>query len=58
LLENEGIEGLYQGDILLNQQQQVAVTKGMGNRLWPGGVVPYTFSPEIGKESMTNYLVD
>lgn len=50
---NEGVEGLYQGDILLNEAQQTAVrsglTKGFGNILWPGGVVPYVFSKEIGK---------
>ena len=51
--ENEGVEGLYQGDILLNEAQQTAVrsgtTKGFGDILWPGGVVPYIFSKEIGK---------
>jgi len=47
------VEGLYQGDILLNEAQQTAVrsgtTKGFGDILWPGGVVPYVFSKEIGK---------
>ena len=56
--ENEGVEGLYQGDILLNEAQQTAVrsgtTKGFGDILWPGGVVPYVFSKEIGKMKKQN----
>ena len=56
LLENEGVEGLYQGDILLNEKQRNAMrtgnTRGLGNRLWPGGVVPYAISKDIGKERL------
>lgn len=52
--ENSGLEGLYQGDILLNKQQEEALkssskTRAVVNQLWPGGVVPYDLSPELGK---------
>lgn len=51
--ENKGVEGLYQGDILLNQQQEEALksskARAAGYRLWPGGVVPYALSSELGK---------
>ncbi|XP_078360405.1 hatching enzyme 1.2-like [Oculina patagonica] len=54
--ENKGVEGLYQGDILLNQQQEEALkstkARAAGYRLWPGGVVPYALSSEFeGKDA-------
>lgn len=51
--ENNGVKDLYQGDILLNQQQEQplesSAVRGLGNGLWPGGVVPYVLSREIGE---------
>ena len=44
---------MYQGDILLNKQQEddlrTSKARGAGLRLWPGGVVPYVISHELGK---------
>ena len=47
------MDDLYQGDILLNKQQEddlrTSKARGAGLRLWPGGVVPYVISHELGK---------
>ncbi|PFX22879.1 Protein SpAN [Stylophora pistillata] len=47
--DNKGMDGLYQCD---NKQREEDLRTSrpwsLGLRLWPGGVVPYVISPELG----------
>ena len=49
-----GHENLFEGDIVLNEDQQgSSQTSSGGNPLkivkWPGGIVHYAFHPQFGK---------
>nr|XP_058963473.1 blastula protease 10-like [Pocillopora verrucosa] len=54
--DNKGLDDLYQGDILLNKQQEddlrTSKARGAGLRLWPGGVVPYVISHELARSEV------
>lgn len=43
---DNNVKGLYQGDIVVNPKQEQAMepsaVRGLGNGLWPGGVVYHT----------------
>lgn len=61
--ENPG-QDLFEGDVILNEEQKMAVALGLDidnpfgrganrGRQWPGGLMPYVIHPNLGMSMTT-----